>query len=71
MYKYRKSVMSSDEVEDTRLEDVMSNLKDDFNYMMDTFDRMDRNGLREDAVKMASSIHQTINEVIDSAVQEG
>ena len=71
MYKYRKSVMSADEVEDTRLEDVMSNLKDDFNYMMDTFDRMDRNGLREDAVKMASSIHQTINEVIDSAVQEG
>ena len=71
MYKYRKSVMSADEVEDTRLEDVMSNLKDDFNYMMDTFDRMDRNGLREDAVNMASSIHQTINEVIDSAVQEG
>lgn len=63
--------MSAEDVEDTRLEDVMSNLKDDFNYMMDTFDRMDRNGLREDAIQIASSIHQTINEVINSAVQEG
>ena len=71
MYKYKKSVMSAEGVEDNRLEDVMSNLKDDFNYMMDTFDRMDRNGLREDAIQMASSIHQTINEVINSAVQEG
>lgn len=71
MYKYKKSVMSAEDVEDTRLEDVMSDLKDDFDYMMDTFDRMDRNGLREDAIQISSSIHQTINEVIDSAVQEG
>lgn len=71
MYKYRRNVSAADETEDTRLEDVMSELKDDFNYMVDTFDRMDRNGLREDAIQMASSIHETINEVIDSAVQEG
>lgn len=71
MYKYKKSIMSADDTQDTRLEDVMSELKDDFDYMMDTFDRMDRNGLREDAIQMASSIHETVNQVIDSAVQEG
>lgn len=71
MYKYKKSIMSADDTQDTRLEDVMSELKDDFDYMMDTFDRMDRNGLREDAIQMASSIHETINQVIDSAVKEG
>lgn len=70
MYRYRNVSGASDDTDDSRLEDGMSNLKDDFNYLMDTLDKLDRDGQREKAIQIMTSVDDTINNIISSAVTE-
>lgn len=69
MYKYRKSVTAA-EGDDTRFEDGMSLLKDDFDYLMETFEKMDRDGSKERAIELMSQTHQSIDDVISQATSE-
>lgn len=70
MYRYRNISGASDNTDDSRLEDGMSNLKDDFNYLIDTLDKLDRDGQREKAIQIMTSVDDTINNIISSAVTE-
>lgn len=70
MYRYRNVSGASDDTDDSRLEDGMSNLKDDFTYLMDTLDKLDRDGQREKAIQIMTSVDDTINNIISSAVTE-
>lgn len=59
------SIQAADEG-DTRVEDAMSNLKDDFDYALDGFDKLVRNG----NVAEALSIMNTLSDAMNSAIEE-
>lgn len=69
MYRYRKVTGASEDT-DSRLEDGMSELKDDFDYLMDTLDKLNRDGSREQAIQIMMSVKDSINNVISNAVTE-
>lgn len=56
--------------EDTRFDDGMNRLKDDFNYLVETFEKMNRDGDKERAIGMMAQMHQSINDMTSNAVQE-
>lgn len=68
MYKYRK--VTAAEGDDTRFEDGMSSVKDDFDYLMDTFDKMNRDGQKERAIELMAQVHQLVNDVTSQAASE-
>lgn len=68
MYRFKKVIAA--ESDDTRFEDGMSSIKDDFEYLMDTFDKMNRDGGKEKAIELMSQVHQMINEITYQAVTE-
>ena len=68
MYRFKK--VTAAESDDTRFEDGMSSIKDDFEYLMDTFDKLDRDGNQEKALELIAQTHQFINDVISQATME-
>ena len=69
MYLYKK-VTAASEVEDTRFEDGMTLLKDDFDYLMETFEKMDRDGSKERAIELMAQLHQSVNDFTSQATSE-
>ena len=69
MYRYRKVSGAADDA-DTRFDDGMALLKDDFDYLVETFEKMDRDGNRERAIELMSQLHQSVNSSISNAVEE-
>lgn len=69
MYVYRKVTAASQD-EDTRFEDGMSLLKDDFDYLMETFEKMNRDGSKERAVELMAQLHQSVNDFTTQATSE-
>lgn len=68
MYRFKK--VTAAESDDTRFEDGMSSIKDDFEYLMDTFDKLDRDGNKEKALELIAQTHQFINDAISRATTE-
>lgn len=68
MYRCVKAA-SSDE-QDTRFDDSMSDLKDDFSYLMDTFDKMNREGNAEQALPVIEYVSQCVNQAIEEGYKE-
>lgn len=66
MYKYRKPIKAADDA-DTRFDDWMKSIKDDFDYLVDTFDKLDRDGKREDAIAGMERISGFINDMISES----
>lgn len=69
MYKYKKVVAASEE-DQARLNDALSDLKDDFDYLVDTFDKMGRDGNVSTALQSVEQVSQALNSAIHSSVQE-
>ena len=69
MYLYKKVTAASQD-EDTRFDDGMSLLKDDFDYLMETFEKMDRDGSKERAIELMAQLHQSVNEFTSQATSE-
>lgn len=69
MYLYKKVTAASQD-EDTRFEDGMSLLKDDFDYLMETFEKMDRDGSKERAIELMAQLHQSVNDFTSQATSE-
>lgn len=69
MYVYKKVTAASQD-EDTRFEDGMSLLKDDFDYLMETFEKMDRDGSKERAIEIMAQLHQSVNDFTTQATSE-
>lgn len=70
MYKYKRVTAADEDVQDTRFDDGMSSIKDDFDYLVNTFDKMNRDGATDQALELMEQIHTTINDIIESAVSE-
>lgn len=69
MYVYKKVTAASQD-EDTRFEDGMSLLKDDFDYLMETFEKMNRDGSKERAIELMAQLHQSVNDFTTQATSE-
>ena len=67
MYKF---VTSANDDADTRFEDLMSSIKDDFDYLLDTLDKIERDSSREQAITYASEVLESINKFVDSCVKD-
>lgn len=67
MYKF---INSAEDVEDTRLSDSSSTLKDEFDYFMDTLDRLERTGNYEAAVELADKGLEAFKLFIDTAIDD-
>lgn len=67
---YRCIKATEDEAQDTRFEDGMSDLKDDFNYMMDSFDKMSREGRKDKALSLIEYASNAVNEAIAQSAKE-
>lgn len=69
MYLYKKVTAASQD-EDTRFEDGSSLLKDDFDYLMETFEKMNRDGSKERAIELMAQLHQSVNDFTTQATSE-
>lgn len=69
MYRYRR-INAADEVEDTRFKDGMSNLKDDFDYLLSTLDKLDRDGKTDEAIAIIVSVSSAIDSTINQGASE-
>lgn len=69
MYLYKKVTAASQD-EDTRFEDGLSLLKDDFDYLMETFEKMNRDGSKERAIELMAQLHQSVNDFTTQATSE-
>lgn len=66
----RKRPIRAAEEGDTRIEDMTNSLKDDFDYALDGFDKLVRNGNAAEALSIMSTLSDAINIAIeDSAAQ--
>lgn len=70
MKRIIKSVQAAEGTEDTRFADGMDMIKDDFDYLCETFEKLDRDGNTERTIALMSSLHDHINSVISEAVSE-
>lgn len=62
--KRQKAVKAAEEREDTRIEDTASALKDDFDYVMESFDKLARSGQVDEALGIMSNLSIAINDAI-------
>lgn len=68
----RKSIRAAEETEDTRVSDMSDSLKDDFDFALDGFDKMVRNGNVAEALSIMTTLSDAINKAIqDAAAQIG
>lgn len=65
----RRSITAAENNEDTRVADTIDILKDDFNFAIDSFDKMARSGQVNEALEIMSQLSQSLNEAIQDAAQ--
>ena len=66
MYRSRKKILASEQ-EDTRFDDGMKSIKDDFDYLVDTFDKINRDGRQADAIAYIQHLSDFMNDMISEA----
>lgn len=66
----RRIIRAAEEVEDTRVKDLMDALKDDFDYALDGFDKMERDGQVSEALTIMTALHQALNEAIQESASQ-
>lgn len=64
---YRVQICAAQGEQDTRVRDGISELKDDFDYLMDTIDKLDRDGSVEEALSVIESVSAYVNECISNS----
>ena len=55
-----KKIVASSESEDTRIKDLSSDLKDDFDYILDGIDMLDRNGRINEGIDVCTAISDSL-----------
>jgi hypothetical protein len=55
---------------DTRVEDLSSTLKDDFDYALDGFDKLVRSGKVAEALSIMSTLSDAINVAIEDSASQ-
>lgn len=60
----KRIITAADEQKDTRFEDGYSALKDDFNYLLDGLDKLDRENASLEALQIMDELSVRINEAI-------
>lgn len=70
----KRRVIAADEEKDTRFDDAVSNLKDDFNFALEGLDKLARSNRIDEAlrhiVNLQDSINETILDVSESVIKE-
>lgn len=62
-----KPVLAADEKEDTRVADFIDVLKDDFNYALDSFDKLSRDGKVSEALEIMSQLNTAVQNAIEAS----
>lgn len=63
-------IVAAEEKEDTRVADMADALKDDFDYALDGFDKMVRNGKVAEALSIMTTLSDAINTAIQATASE-
>lgn len=66
----RRVIRAAEDVEDTRVKDLMDALKDDFDYALEGFDKMARDGQVSEALNIMTALHQALNEAIQESASQ-
>lgn len=67
MYKQIKA--ANEEAEDTVLEDTIKDLKNGFEYLIDTFDILDSKGKRDEVITFAQEALMSVDDIIYKSVK--
>lgn len=65
----QRSIKAAEEG-DTRVDDMSTALKDDFNYALDGFDKLVRNGKVAEALSIMSTLSDAINDAIEDSASQ-
>ncbi|MCM1223254.1 MAG: hypothetical protein NC548_53260 [Lachnospiraceae bacterium] len=65
-----RRIMAAEEKEDTRVQDMSDGLKDDFDYALDGFDKMVRNGKVAEALSIMTTLSDALNAAISATAAE-
>lgn len=65
-----KRIVAAEEKEDTRVTDMSDALKDDFDYALDGFDKMVRNGKVAEALSIMTTLSDALNAAISATAAE-
>lgn len=69
-YNNLRRIVASEEVEDTRVKDMSDLLKDDFNYLLDSFDKLSRMGRVSEALDIIDVLDECINQCIQDCADQ-
>ena len=58
-------ITAAENTEDTRVADLTSIMKDDFNYVIDGFDKLNRDGNTAEALEIMTKLNGAIEEAIE------
>ena len=59
-----QSILAANDNEDTRVADISSIMKDDFNFALDGFDKLNREGQTNKALEIMNTLHADIQAAI-------
>ena len=61
----KKQIIAAKENEDTRLEDMLDVLEDDFDYILSGLDKLNREGResREEGISIAQQLHESLDAI--------
>ena len=65
-----RRIVASEEIEDTRIKDMSDYLKDDFNYLLDSFDKLSRMEKISEALDIMDALNQCINQCIQDCANQ-
>lgn len=65
-----RSIKAASDTEDTRVKDMMDSLKDDFDFAVEGFSKLERNGKVAEALSIMTALSQALNTAIQDSADE-
>lgn len=69
MMRYIKSAQAEEE-KDTRYDDLLDSIKDDYDYLIDSFDKLNRAGKLDSVLAIMNDFSNTLNDYVDNSIAE-
>lgn len=66
----RRSILCASEEEDTRIKDSIDTLKDDFDFFVESIDKLERSGKVEQALSIVYNLSDALNDAIQSSADQ-
>lgn len=66
----RRNIKAASDTEDTRVSDMVDSLKDDFEFAIDSFGKLERNGNVAEALSIMTELSKALNAAIQACADQ-